>query len=168
MAHRQRSQVLAWLVDAADMQTWWRGPPLRLALAEIGRPLPAFDLVLKRYWEAQHPGEHLEEYLHRGGLATRFGKALPQQLQSALGDVAQALLLPGTVGSVVGQVSGSLVSALRERRQTARSPAAGNSPTSSKSSPTWTRSPTTAPLGLGARSTSCRPGRGAGDPVDTT
>ncbi|MEU9305677.1 hypothetical protein [Streptomyces sp. NPDC048269] len=91
---------------------------IRLALAEVGRPLPAFDLALKRYWEAQHPGEPLEEYLRRGGLATKFGKTLPQQMQSALGDVAQALLLPGTVGSVVGQVTGSLVSALRERRQT--------------------------------------------------
>lgn len=93
---------------------------IRLALAELGRPLPAFDLALRRYWEHQHPGEPLEEYLRRGGLAARFGKALPQQMQSALSDVAQALLLPGTVGSVVGQVTGSLVHALRERRQTVR------------------------------------------------
>ncbi|MFJ2061378.1 hypothetical protein ACIOMM_36545 [Streptomyces sp. NPDC087908] len=41
-------------------------------------------------------------------------------MQSALSDVAQALLLPGTVGSAVGQVTGSLVRALRERRQTIR------------------------------------------------
>ncbi|WP_308124893.1 ATP/GTP-binding protein [Streptomyces sp. NEAU-YJ-81] len=42
-------------------------------------------------------------------------------MQSALSDVAQALLMPGTVGSAaVGQVTGSLVRALRERRQTAR------------------------------------------------
>ncbi|MCY0954124.1 ATP/GTP-binding protein [Streptomyces sp. H27-S2] len=93
---------------------------IRLALAEIGRPLPAFDLALRRYWEAQHPGESLEEYVSRGGFATRFGKGLSQQMQSALSDVAQALLLPGTVGSVVGQVTGSLVRALRERRQTVR------------------------------------------------
>jgi hypothetical protein len=93
---------------------------IRLALAELGRPLPAFDLALRRYWEHQHPGETLEEYLRRGGLASRFGKALPQQVQSALGDVAQALLLPGTVGSVVGEVTGSLVRALREHRQSVR------------------------------------------------
>ncbi|NUK26748.1 ATP/GTP-binding protein [Streptomyces lunaelactis] len=93
---------------------------IRLALAELGRPLPAFDVALRRYWEHQHPGEPLEEYLRRGGLAARFGKALPQQMQSALSDVAQALLLPGTVGSVVGQVTGSLVRALRDRRQTVR------------------------------------------------
>ncbi|WP_324290407.1 hypothetical protein [Streptomyces sp. H27-H1] len=72
----------------------------------LNRPLPAFDIALRRYWEHQHPGEPLEEYLHRGGLASEFGKALPQQMQSALGDVAQALLLPGTVGSAVGQLTG--------------------------------------------------------------
>ncbi|MFE2556555.1 ATP/GTP-binding protein [Streptomyces sp. NPDC059352] len=93
---------------------------IRLALAELGRPLPAFDLALKRYWEAQHPTESLEDYLRRGNLAGRFGKQLPQQVQSAMSDVAQMLLLPGTVGSVVGQVTGSLVRALRERRQTVR------------------------------------------------
>ncbi|WP_425824608.1 ATP/GTP-binding protein [Streptomyces fractus] len=93
---------------------------LRLALAELGRPLPAFDIALRRYWEANHPGEPLEEYLRRGGLARWFGEALPQQMQSALADVAQALLLPGTIGSVVGEVAGSLVGALRERRQTVR------------------------------------------------
>ncbi|MEU7578685.1 ATP/GTP-binding protein [Streptomyces sp. NPDC041068] len=93
---------------------------VRLALAAIGRPLPAFDLALRRYWEHQHPGDLLEDFLNRGGLAARFGKALPQQMQSALADVAQALLLPGTVGSAIGQVTGALVGALRERRQTVR------------------------------------------------
>ncbi|MFE7935493.1 ATP/GTP-binding protein, partial [Streptomyces sp. NPDC057456] len=93
---------------------------IRAALTRIGRPLPAFDLALRRYWEANHPGEPLEEYLRRGGLGSRFGQALPQQMQSALADVAQALMLPGTIGSVVGQVAGALIGALRERRQTVR------------------------------------------------
>ncbi|MFD9537558.1 ATP/GTP-binding protein [Streptomyces sp. NPDC060010] len=93
---------------------------IRAALAELGHPLAAFDIALRRYWEQQHPGESLEEYLSRGGLAARFGKAMPQQMQSALSDVAQALLLPGTVGSAVGALTGSLVKALRERRQTVR------------------------------------------------
>ncbi|MFJ5803702.1 P-loop NTPase family protein [Streptomyces decoyicus] len=93
---------------------------IRAALSELGQPLPAFDVALRRYWEHQHPGEPLEEHLRRGGLASRFGKALPQQMQSALGDVAQALLLPGTVGTAVGQVTGTLVRALRERRQSVR------------------------------------------------
>lgn len=97
---------------------------IRLALAGLGRPLPAFDLALRRYWEANHPGEPLEEYLRRGGLAAKFGQALPQQMQSALADVAQALLLPGTIGSALGQVSSALVGALRERRQTVRALAA--------------------------------------------
>ena len=93
---------------------------IRAALTRIGRPLPAFDLALRRYWEANHPGEPLEEYLRRGGLGSRFGQALPQQIQSALADVAQALMLPGTVGSVVGQVTGALIGALREHRRTVR------------------------------------------------
>ncbi|MGW0538153.1 ATP/GTP-binding protein [Streptomyces sp. NPDC003032] len=93
---------------------------IRAALAELGRPLPAFDIALRRYWEIQHPGESLEEYLRRGGLAGRFGKVMPQQMQSALADAAQALLLPGTVGTAVGAVIGSLTGALRERRQTVR------------------------------------------------
>ncbi|MFD5512140.1 ATP/GTP-binding protein [Streptomyces sp. NPDC127051] len=93
---------------------------IRAVLAELGRPMPAFDIALRRYWEQQHPGESLEEYLSRGGLAAKFGKAMPQQMQSALSDVAQALLLPGTVGSAVGALTGSLVRALRERRQTVR------------------------------------------------
>ncbi|MFI8348041.1 hypothetical protein [Streptomyces sp. NPDC085596] len=96
---------------------------IRAALTRIGRPLPAFDLALRRYWEANHPGEPLEEYLRRGGLGSRFGQVLPQQMQSALADVAQALMLPGTIGSVVGQVTGALVGALRERRQAVRAPA---------------------------------------------
>lgn len=93
---------------------------LRLALTALGRPLPAFDIALRRYWEHNHPGEPLEEYLRRGGPAARFSDALPAQMHSALADVAQALLLPGTVGSAVGEVTGSLVRALRERRQTVR------------------------------------------------
>ncbi len=93
---------------------------IRAALTRIGRPLPAFDLALRRYWDANHPGEPLDEYLRRGSLSSRFGQALPQQMQSALSDVAQALMLPGTIGSVVGQVTGTLVGALRERRQTVR------------------------------------------------
>lgn len=95
---------------------------IRLAVASLGRPMPAFDLVLRRYWEHNHPGEPLEEYLRRGGLLSRFGNAvnLPNQLQSALADVAQALALPGTVGGAVGQLTTALVGALRERRQTVR------------------------------------------------
>ncbi|GAB2891440.1 ATP/GTP-binding protein [Streptomyces mayteni] len=92
---------------------------VRAALAGIGRPLPAFDLALRRYWDHNHPGEPLEEVLRRDGLA-RAGRAMPQQIQSALADVAGMLLLPGTVGSLVGQVTGTLVGALRERRQSVR------------------------------------------------
>ncbi|MEW2622857.1 ATP/GTP-binding protein [Streptomyces sp. NPDC048106] len=95
---------------------------IRLAVATLGRPMPAFDLALRRYWEHNHPGEPIEDYLRRGGLLSRFSAAaaLPQQMQSALGDVAQALLLPGTVGSALGHGGGALIKALRERRQSVR------------------------------------------------
>ncbi|MGW0316078.1 ATP/GTP-binding protein [Streptomyces flavidovirens] len=95
---------------------------IRLALAALGRPMPAFDLALRRYWERNHPGESIEEYLRRGGLLSRFSAAaaLPQQMQSALSDVAQALLLPGTVGGALGHGASALVKALRERRQAVR------------------------------------------------
>ncbi|WP_324605382.1 hypothetical protein [Streptomyces sp. NRRL F-2664] len=33
---------------------------IRAALSTLGRPLPAFDVALRRYWEQQHPGESLE------------------------------------------------------------------------------------------------------------
>lgn len=95
---------------------------IRLAITALGRPMPAFDLALRRHWERNHPGEPLEEYLRRGGLFSRFANAvnLPQQMQSALADVAQALTLPGTVGGAVGQLTTTLVGALRERRQTVK------------------------------------------------
>ncbi|MFE3206081.1 ATP/GTP-binding protein [Embleya sp. NPDC059237] len=94
---------------------------IRLALADkVNRPLPAFDIALRRYWEHAHPGEPLEEYLQRRGLAGRAARTLPQQMQAALSEVAQALLLPGAVGSAIGQVTTSLVRALRERRRTVR------------------------------------------------
>ncbi|MFH8616824.1 ATP/GTP-binding protein [Streptomyces sp. NPDC017979] len=95
---------------------------MRLAVAALGRPMPAFDLALRRYWEHNHPGESIEEYLHTGGLLRRFSAAaaLPQQMQAALSDVAQSLALPGTVGSALGHGVGVLVRALRERRQAVR------------------------------------------------
>ncbi|MFD5557643.1 ATP/GTP-binding protein [Streptomyces sp. NPDC127068] len=92
---------------------------IRLALAgSPGRPLPAFDVALRRYWEHTHPGEPLDEYLRRTGLVGRFATALPQQLQTAVGEAAALLQLPG--GATAGQVTGALVQGLRERRERAR------------------------------------------------
>ncbi|MEU7160365.1 ATP/GTP-binding protein [Streptomyces chrestomyceticus] len=94
---------------------------VRLALAAaVGRPLPSFDLALRRYWDAQHPGEPLEEYVRRTGLAGRFGQMLPQQMQAAVSEAIGALQLPGLVGSAAGQVATALVKALRERRDRVR------------------------------------------------
>lgn len=94
---------------------------IRLALAAaVGRPMPSFDLALRRYWEAQHPGEPLEEYVRRTGLVGRFGQMLPQQMQAAVSEAVSALALPGLVGSAAGQITTAFVQALRERRERAQ------------------------------------------------
>jgi hypothetical protein len=94
---------------------------LRLALAgAVGRPLPSFDVALRHYWEHNHPGEPLDEYVARTGLMSKAAGVLPQQLQSAVGEVVGALQLPGLVGSAAQQITGALVDALRQRRERAK------------------------------------------------
>ncbi|MGW8330268.1 ATP/GTP-binding protein [Streptomyces sp. NPDC055897] len=94
---------------------------IRLALAgALGRPLPAFDVALRQYWEHAHPGEPLDEFVRRTGLMGKVSTLLPGQLQGAVGEVAGALQLPGLVGSAAQQVTGALVQALRERRERAQ------------------------------------------------
>jgi hypothetical protein len=96
---------------------------LRLAAAELGQPMPTFDIAFQRYWERNHPGEQLDEYLRRRTWFSRFPgtRSLSGQMQSALADVAQAVALPGTAGALVGQGLRSLVRALREHRHQVRS-----------------------------------------------
>lgn len=95
---------------------------LRLTAGRLGRPMPAFDLALRRYWDVNHPGDPLEAYLRRHGFLRRFATAvsLPEQVQSVLGDIAQAIALPGTIGALVGQSLRSVVGSLREHRQSVR------------------------------------------------
>ncbi|MDQ0407494.1 ATP/GTP-binding protein [Streptomyces sp. NPDC000349] len=95
---------------------------VRLAAAEIGQPMPTFDLALQRYWEHNHPGEPLEEYVRRRTRLSSLPGArnLSGQMQSALADVAQAVALPGTMGQVVGQGLRTVVRALRERHHRMR------------------------------------------------
>lgn len=96
---------------------------LRLAAAELGEPMPAFDLAFQRYWQHNHPGEPLDEYLRRRTWFSRFPGSGPVsgQMQSVLSDVAQAVALPGTAGALVGQGLRSLVRALRDRSHQIRS-----------------------------------------------
>jgi hypothetical protein len=95
---------------------------LRLTVGRLGCPMPAFDLALRRYWDVNHPGDPLEAYLRRHGYLRRFATAvsLPEQIQSVLGDVAQAVALPGTLGALVGQSLRSVIGSLREHRQNVR------------------------------------------------
>lgn len=95
---------------------------LRLAAAELGVPMPAFDLAFQRYWSHNHPGEPVDEYLRRRTWLSRLPgtRSLPGQMQSALSDIAQAVALPGTTGALVGQSVGLVVRALRDHRRTVR------------------------------------------------
>ncbi|MFI5753073.1 hypothetical protein ACIBBE_46415 [Streptomyces sp. NPDC051644] len=94
---------------------------IRLALAgELGRTLPSFDVALRNYWEVAHPGEPLDEYIRRTGIAGRVTNMLPGQLQAGVGEVAAALQLPGLAGSAAGQLTSALVTALRERHERAQ------------------------------------------------
>ncbi|MCO6003390.1 hypothetical protein NE236_00160 [Actinoallomurus purpureus] len=95
---------------------------VRLAVANLGRPMRAFDLAFYRYWEHNHPGEALEDYLRRHTFFRRFSSrdSLRGQMEAGLADIAQALTLPGTIGSLAGQGLRLVVRALRDRRQKAR------------------------------------------------
>jgi hypothetical protein len=95
---------------------------LRVAVAELGRPMPAFDLAFHRYWEQNHPGESLADYLRRNSFFGRIGSAMsvPDQIQEVLADLAQALLLPGSIGTLVGQTLKFVVNGLRDRHHRAK------------------------------------------------
>ncbi|MEU6578515.1 ATP/GTP-binding protein [Streptomyces sp. NPDC046805] len=95
---------------------------LRLAVADLGHAMPAFDIAFQRYWQSTHPGEPLEEYLRRRTWFSRLpgSNVLSQQMQSVLSDAAQVLALPGTTGALVGLGLRSLVGALRDRRHWVR------------------------------------------------
>ncbi|ONK11303.1 hypothetical protein STBA_20340 [Streptomyces sp. MP131-18] len=95
---------------------------LRLAVAELGRAMPAFDVAFQRYWHTTHPGEPLDEYLRRRTWFSRLpgSGTISQQMQSVLADAAAAIAFPGTTGSLVGLGLRSLVGALRDRRHRVR------------------------------------------------
>ncbi|MFC1428598.1 ATP/GTP-binding protein [Streptacidiphilus sp. N1-12] len=96
---------------------------LRLAVTVLQRPMPAFDLAFARYWEQAHPGEDLQDYLHRTSSAfARFADAasLPEQLKDTLSDVAQAVAVPGAVVGAAARLASAAARAVRERRSTVR------------------------------------------------
>ncbi|WP_123666448.1 ATP/GTP-binding protein [Actinocorallia herbida] len=93
---------------------------VRLALAEIGRPLAAFDLALARYWEHRHPGEPLEDYLRSHTFLNRYdrGGNLREQMASTVGELAQLVGIPGA--ALAGRALHAAVRSLRERGRNAR------------------------------------------------
>ncbi|MCK9900541.1 hypothetical protein MXD63_10695 [Frankia sp. Cpl3] len=95
---------------------------LRIAVAEIGQPMPAFDIAFQRYWSRNHPGEPLDEYLRLRTWFNRFPgtRLLSDQMQSTLADIAQAVALPGAVGALAGQGLMSVIRGLREHRSQLR------------------------------------------------
>ncbi|MFF2086640.1 hypothetical protein ACFVVM_22945 [Nocardia sp. NPDC058176] len=93
---------------------------IRQAISARGHRAPAFDLALSRYWEANHPGESLADYLRARTRLSRVSSRLPEQVDEILGEVADNFELPGMVGGLVGQSLTALVKALRDRKDQAR------------------------------------------------
>jgi hypothetical protein len=95
---------------------------IRLALGRLDRPLPVFDLALRRYWDVNHPGDPLEGYLRRNGTLRRLLEAasVPDQIQSVVDDVVAKLELPGVVGSLATTAARGIITALREKRAEVR------------------------------------------------
>ncbi|MEO3782850.1 hypothetical protein ABGB12_05965 [Actinocorallia sp. B10E7] len=93
---------------------------VRLGLAELGKPLTAFDLALCRYWEHRHPGEPIEEHLRGNTFLRRYdgGRNFRNQLESSAGELAQLVGIPGAV--LAGRTLQTAVRILRERRRNAR------------------------------------------------
>lgn len=95
---------------------------VRLAVADLGQPMPAFDLAFHRYWALNHPGEPIEEYLRRHTLVARLSSAgvLREQMDSVLADLSQVVTGVGTLGTLVGQSLRLVVRVLRERHHRLR------------------------------------------------
>jgi hypothetical protein len=93
---------------------------IRIAVGRLGRPMPAFDLALRRYWEVNHPGATLDEYLQRNGFLRRVGEAvaLPEQVQSVVEDIAADFAVPGLIGALTQNVVGTIINSIREKRST--------------------------------------------------
>jgi hypothetical protein len=93
---------------------------IRLAVADLGQPMNAFDIAFSRYWEQVHPNESIAEFLRRDGRLSRATQAirLPDQIAEGLKDVVQALGGVSSMVSVGGQIA-KIVTA-RTRRAIAR------------------------------------------------
>ncbi|WP_344967561.1 hypothetical protein [Salinactinospora qingdaonensis] len=101
---------------------------VRLAVAALAPRMPAFDLAFLRYWEDNHPGEPLDEYLRRHTLLSRYSsnEELRAQMESAVQEAAQTLTLPGLLGGLATSGIRALVTMLRERHSKARALAGCN------------------------------------------
>ncbi len=66
---------------------------VRVAVAALRRPMYAFDLAFKRYWERLHPNESLDEYIRKDTRISRVAEGLdvPEQISDGLKDIATAL-----------------------------------------------------------------------------
>ena len=95
---------------------------IRLAVGRLGRPMPAFDLALRHYWDINHPGDPLDGYLRRNGFLRRLlaSTSVPDQIQSVVDNIVQHLELPSVAGSLATTAARGIIKALRERRQEVR------------------------------------------------
>ena len=95
---------------------------IRLAVGRLGRPMPAFDLALRHYWDVNHPGDPLDGYLRRNGFLRRLlaSASVPDQIQSVVDETVQHLELPSVVGSLATPIVRGIIKALREKRNEVR------------------------------------------------
>lgn len=94
---------------------------IRSGLALIQIPCTAFDALLTRYWQQVHPGESLGEYLQKNSRLRRWAATvgLPDQVETAVGDVAAELGSISAVGSSVARATKATVTAIRANRRVA-------------------------------------------------
>ncbi|MCX4094696.1 aminoglycoside phosphotransferase family protein [Nocardia sp. alder85J] len=94
---------------------------VRLVLGRLGRPMRAFDLAMRHYWEVNHPGEPLEGYLQRNGFLRRLSDSvsLPEDMRAVMEDVAQAVEMPSAIGASALSIFSTFSKLLRNRHDKA-------------------------------------------------
>jgi hypothetical protein len=95
---------------------------LRGAAGELGRSLPAFDLLLARYWALAHPGEEFQQHVARSSLLGRAAKAikLSARVDEVLSDVGSSIASSSalfTAGADVARKAFGAISKSRLARQ---------------------------------------------------
>lgn len=91
---------------------------IRAAVANLGKPMHAFDLALSRYWEQAHPDRALADFLRADGLLSRLSDAikLPSQIERGLAEIGSAMGSSSTLVSTATQLVKTLVGGQSDQR----------------------------------------------------